>query len=41
MIEPPVETAELRAHYETIFADVSGIIDTARRTAAHSVNTIL
>ncbi len=41
MNEPPVLTAELRAHYETIFADVSGIIDTARRTAARSVNTVM
>ena len=31
MNEPPVLTAELPAHYETIFADVSGIIDTARK----------
>ncbi len=41
MNEPPVETAELRAHYETIFADVSRTIDTARRASARSVNTVM
>ena len=41
MNEPPVVTAELRTHYETIFADVSGIIDTARRAATRSVNIVM
>ena len=41
MKEPTKKGEEFHAQYETIFADLSGIIDTARRTAACSVNTVI
>ena len=38
---PPVVTAELRAHYEIIFANVSGIINIARKVEVRSLNIVM
>jgi len=39
--KPKSEAEKLDAPYESIFGDVSKIIDTARRSAVRSVNTVM
>ena len=39
MKKPIVKSDELDAQYQSIFGDVSSIIDEAKRTAARSVHT--
>jgi predicted nuclease of restriction endonuclease-like (RecB) superfamily len=41
MKKPIVKTDELDAQYQSIFGDVSSIIDEARQTAARSVNAVM
>lgn len=41
MKKPIVKTDELDAQYQSIFGDVSSIIDEARRSAARSVNAVM
>ena len=41
MKKPIVKTDELDAQYQSIFGDVSIIIDAARRSAARSVNAVM
>ena len=41
MKKPIVKADELEAQYQSIFGDVSSIIDEARRTAARSVNAVM
>ena len=41
MKKPIVKADELDAQYQSIFGDVSSIIDEARRTAARSVNAVM
>ena len=41
MKKPIVKADELDAQYQSIFGDVSSIIDAARRTAARSVNAVM
>ena len=41
MKKPIVKTGELDAQYQSIFGDVSSIIDEARQTAARSVNAVM
>lgn len=41
MKKPIVKTGELDAQYQSIFGDVSSIIDEARQTAARSVKAVM
>ena len=41
MKKPIVNADELDAQYQSIFGDVSSIIDAARRSAARSVNAVM
>ena len=41
MKKPMVKYREVDARYQSVFGDVSGIIDVARRSAARSVNAIM
>ena len=41
MKKPIVKTDELDAQYQSIFGDVSSIIDEARQTAARSINAVM
>ena len=41
MKKPRIKAGQLDARYESIFGDVSRIIDAARRSAARSVNAIM
>ena len=41
MSASPVEADELDVQYQSVFGEVSGIIDAARRSAARSVNAVM
>ena len=41
MKKPMVKYREVDARYQSVFGDVSGIIDVARRSAARSVNAVM